>query len=186
MNRTIVLAMRVLACALLAEVCSAADLSGNYIAQVTRGTAAAQFARVNLNVQGTRVSGLWGQYSVEGTVTGTKVTLKLAEKNGKSAGELSGSVTGDVLAGDGNMAPTAGNGLSGRASAMLRSTVLLAWFSSEIAASMRSGVAAITFTGILSRAPSFCLSEMARQTLSAASLLAGESSRWASTNSHSE
>jgi len=83
------------------------------------------------------------------------------------------------------MAPTAGSGLSGRASTTLRSTALLAWFSSEIAASIRSGVAEMTFTGIFRREPSFCLSAIVCHTFSAATLLASESSRWESTNSHS-
>ncbi len=108
MNRAIIFATRVLVCALLTQVCSAADLSGSYIAQVTRGTAAPQFARVTLKVTGTKVSGSWGPYAIDGTMTGTKIALKLAE-NGQSSGELSGAVSGDGLAGDGTMAPAAGN-----------------------------------------------------------------------------
>ena len=47
----------------------------------------------------------------------------------------------------------------------------------------RSGAAEITFTKILSRAsPPFCLSTIAFHTFSAASLLAGEASRWARMN----
>src|ERR1022692_4250562 len=104
MNRTIVFTMRVLVCALLlAQVCSAADLSGSYIAQVTRGTAAPQFARVTLKVDGAKVSGSWGSFTIDGTVTGSKITLKLATGS-TSAGELTGSVVADGLAGEGSMA----------------------------------------------------------------------------------
>lgn len=116
MNGTISFGMRLLVCALLAPLCQAADLSGNYIAQMTRGTAAPQYTRVNLKVEGTRVSGLWGDYVISGTLSGTRLQLQLAEKDGKSAGQLSGSVNGEALSGDGNMMPPAGNrgGFGGR------------------------------------------------------------------------
>ena len=82
--------------------------------------------------------------------------------------------------------PGDGSGDSGRASTMSRSAVPLCWFSSVIAALRRSGVAEMTFTEILRRAsPPLCLSTIAFHTFSAASLLAGEASRWARMNSQS-
>ena len=108
LNRTIVLGMRVLVCAMLVQVCSAAELSGNYIAQVVRGTAAPQFARVMLKVDGAKVNGAWGDFAIDGTMTGSKVDLKLARKDGTSAGQLTGTVTGDTLEGEGTLAAAAG------------------------------------------------------------------------------
>ena len=46
MHRTVRFGIRILLFVLLAEVCNAAEPSGNYIAQLTRGTAAPQYARV--------------------------------------------------------------------------------------------------------------------------------------------
>src|SRR5258708_7208222 len=70
--------------------------------------------------------------------------------------------------------------------AICRSAILVACASSVMAASMTSGVAAITFTGILSRVPPpCCLSVIAFQTLSAAALLADVASRWRKTSGQS-
>ena len=50
MNRGFVIGACALISALFVQVCSAADLSGNYIAQVNRGTAAPQYARVEISL----------------------------------------------------------------------------------------------------------------------------------------
>ena len=55
-----------------AGVCRAADLSGNYIAQITRGTSVPQYARVTLKVEAGKVSGSWGEYAIDGTTSGAK------------------------------------------------------------------------------------------------------------------
>jgi amidase len=102
MNRTVAFGIRVLVCVLAAQVCNAADLSGKYIAEVTRGTAT-QFARVTLKVEGSKVSGSWGDFVIDGTAAGTKVDLRLTQKDGRSAGTLSGVVAGDALSGSGSM-----------------------------------------------------------------------------------
>src|SRR5215472_16269124 len=95
MKRRMVVAISVLGCVLLlAQVASAAEVSGNYIAQVNRGTAAPQYAWVSLKADGNKLTGVWGDYVVDGTVTGTRVQIRLAEKAGKPAGELSGAASG--------------------------------------------------------------------------------------------
>src|SRR5437016_1314365 len=109
MHRTVRFGIRILLFVLLAEVCNAAEPSGNYIAQLTRGTAAPQYARVNLTVAGARVSGSWNEYSIDGIITGTRIDLKLTQKDGRSAGQLSGEASGDDFAGQGSMLPPAGN-----------------------------------------------------------------------------
>jgi amidase len=110
MNRSVVFAVGVLTCLLAAGICSAAELSGNYIAEITRGTAAPQYARVALKVEGTRISGSWGQYLITGTISGTSIDLKLADSGGRSAGEVSGAVSGDGFAGQGKLAGNRGRG----------------------------------------------------------------------------
>jgi acetamidase/formamidase len=109
MKRTITLGMLVLMCALLELVGSAADLSGSYIAQLTGGAAAPQYARVTLKLNGTRISGSWGPFILDGALNGTRIELKLAESSGKSAGELSGAVSGDGFTGEGRIAPAGPN-----------------------------------------------------------------------------
>src|SRR5262249_8373373 len=71
--------------------------------------------------------------------------------------------------------PAAGALVTGFSSSTWMSALLAAWFSSVIAASMVSVVAETIFTGISSLAsPFFSIVRMDCQTLSAASLLAGE------------
>jgi acetamidase/formamidase len=102
MNRIVMLGT--LIGALLVQVCGAADLSGSYIAEVTRGTAAPQYAHVTLKLDGAKVTGVWGDYEIDGTMTGTKLTLRLAAKDGRSAGELAGAVSANGASGTGNLA----------------------------------------------------------------------------------
>jgi amidase len=108
MNRSMMFAAGVLACVLATRGYGAAELSGNYIAEITRGTAAPQYARVYLKVEGARISGAWGQYAITGTLSGTNIDLKLADSGGTSAGEVSGAVSGDGFTGQGKLR-TGGN-----------------------------------------------------------------------------
>ena len=57
MKRTVTFAVQLLSCVLFSKLCAAADLSGNYIAEISRGTPAAQYARVALML---RAGGLVG------------------------------------------------------------------------------------------------------------------------------
>jgi amidase len=99
---------------LMARTALAADISGNYIAQVTTSpTAEKQYARVMLKVDGTTVSGTWGDRKLTGTLTGAALMLTLTEAAGGSAGALKGTVSGAALSGDGTLAPATGRGPGG-------------------------------------------------------------------------
>jgi amidase len=102
---------------LMARVSSAADLSGSYIAQITTSpTAEPQFARVSIKVDDTAISGMWGDYKINGTLAGPRLTLSLTDAESKPAGSLTGTVSGTSLSGDGSLVPArgrAGAGLGG-------------------------------------------------------------------------
>jgi acetamidase/formamidase len=115
MKRGFVIGACALISAFFVQICSAADLSGNYIAQVNRGTAAPQYARVALKVEGAKISGTWGAYVLEGSLNGSKMQLKLSDNGGRNAGALSGSLSGESFSGDGNLLPGQGNGFGGGA-----------------------------------------------------------------------
>ncbi|MEP6783493.1 MAG: hypothetical protein ABI983_07465, partial [Acidobacteriota bacterium] len=69
----------------------AAGLSGNYIAEFTTGaTAEKQYARVSVKVDGTGVSGVWGDRAISGSLTGTRLEISLSDASGP-AGTLTGS-----------------------------------------------------------------------------------------------
>jgi amidase len=94
---------------LLARASAAADISGNYIAQITTTpTAEPQFARVSLKSDGATVSGVWGDYNISGAVAGTKLSLALTDSQGKAVGTLAGAVSGTSLSGDGTLVPAPG------------------------------------------------------------------------------
>ena len=73
MTRTLTAAVL---CTLLcfASTSFAAGLSGAYIAEFTTGpTAEKQYARVSMKTDGTTVIGTWGERTVSGTVSGSRV-----------------------------------------------------------------------------------------------------------------
>ena len=99
------------AAALVSRPSLAADLSGNYIAQVsTTPTAEPQYARVALKVDGKSVSGVWGEYKISGDASDSKLKLTLTDSNGKPAGILTGSAGGSTLAGEGTLLPPPARG----------------------------------------------------------------------------
>jgi acetamidase/formamidase len=84
------------------RLCAAADLSGNWIAQIaTQGEP--QYTRVSLKADGTKLSGTWGESKLEGTLTGTALEIKLTDAEGKPAGVLTGTLTGETFAGTGTI-----------------------------------------------------------------------------------
>jgi acetamidase/formamidase len=101
---------------LAAHVAGAAGLAGDYIAQV-KGlpTTEPDYAHVSLVVEGTRISGRWGDRAVSGTVSGKAVTLVVAEAGGAAAGTLQGRIDGATLGGSGSMARRPVAGMGGRA-----------------------------------------------------------------------
>lgn len=103
-------ALVVCAAVLMARTSSAADLSGNYIARtLTAPTAEPQFARVTLKISGTSVSGVWGDRTISGSLTGAKFDITLSDATGP-AGVLTGTVSGTTLSGNGTFKPRPGGG----------------------------------------------------------------------------
>jgi len=114
-----------LLCALLlgTRTALAAELSGNYIAEMTAGpTAEKVYARVTIKVDGTIVSGLWGDRTITGSLKGTRLELTLSDATGP-AGTVTGSVNGTAAAGSGMLKPFAGRGGAGGAPAAITWTL---------------------------------------------------------------
>jgi amidase len=102
----------VLLCAalLVARVTFAAGLAGTYVAEMTTApTAEKQYARVTLKVDGTAVSGVWGDRAISGSLNGAKLELSLSDAAGH-AGTLTGTVSGSSVSGAGTVKPLAGRG----------------------------------------------------------------------------
>lgn len=93
-------------------VCYAADVSGNWIAQID-AQAEPQYARVSLQVTGSSASGLWGQSKINGTLTADKLDIKLTATDGSSVGTVSGTFKGETFSGSGTVRATGGRGGGG-------------------------------------------------------------------------
>jgi amidase len=85
-----------------ARLCMAADISGDWIAEVLAKGADPQYARVNLQVTGSTLTGSWNQFKLEGAVTGDSVSISLL-RNGTVAGKLTGTASTGAVSGDGQM-----------------------------------------------------------------------------------
>ena len=64
--------------------CMAADLSGNWIAQIPTQFEP-QYARVSLQVNGATVTGMWGDSKINGSLTADKLDFKLTSATGNPA-----------------------------------------------------------------------------------------------------
>jgi acetamidase/formamidase len=98
----------IIASAILAPLCRAADLAGEWVGQITGpfdSQSTAQYNHVTLKVDGARLEGMWGNYHLTGSATGADLTFSLVDNDGKPAGELSGKLTGEGLSGVGNLIP---------------------------------------------------------------------------------
>ncbi|MGH9558325.1 MAG: acetamidase/formamidase family protein, partial [Bryobacteraceae bacterium] len=82
----------------------AADLSGNWIAQVTR-LGESRYARVTLRGEGSNLTGTWGQSKIQGTIDGDRVKFSL---DGRQAGTFIGAIDGAELSGTGEIQARAG------------------------------------------------------------------------------
>ncbi len=80
----------------------AADLSGNWMAQITR-FGQAQYARVALRIDGTKLAGTWNEWKLEGEVTGNHMAFSLHRPDGKLSGTFTGEIKAGELSGDGKM-----------------------------------------------------------------------------------
>jgi amidase len=94
----------------LSKVCTAADLSGKWVATISTQREP-DYAHVTLAESDGELSGTWGELKLSGTVTGDKVELSLIGDSGDSAGSLAGTLNGDAISGTGTLsAPRGGRG----------------------------------------------------------------------------
>jgi len=83
--------------------CFAAGITGDWIAEISAKGAETQYARVQLQQQGTSLTGDWNQMKVEGSIAGDRVTLSL-KRSGTATGTLTGVSTDAKISGEGQMA----------------------------------------------------------------------------------
>jgi acetamidase/formamidase len=113
--KTLTFTFLILAAAGLDTPLRAADISGNWISEITTGFGESQYARVALHAEGGKLGGSWGAWKVDGAISGSKVTISLSTPEGRPEGTLSGAMAGADLAGEGSVAVQRGGG--GRAAA---------------------------------------------------------------------
>ncbi|HTA42690.1 MAG TPA: acetamidase/formamidase family protein [Bryobacteraceae bacterium] len=94
---------------LAGQICSAADISGAWVAEVT-SFGEPQYARVALQTAGSKVAGSWGEWKVEGTINGSQVSFSIADPDGRPLGSLNGAPSGAGFTGGGNLAAQRRNG----------------------------------------------------------------------------
>jgi len=87
--------------------CAAADLSGNWIAEVSR-YGQPQYWRVSLEDQGGKLTGIWNASRISGKVTGETIQFSVIEPDGRAGGSFTGSVTPEGIAGKGTLAARGG------------------------------------------------------------------------------
>ena len=86
----------------LGHSCFAADLTGNWIAEiVTAGEP--QYARVNLSAEGGKLSGKWGESTITGSVSQEIIELVLTDPQGKQIGSLTGHRDDEKIVGTGTL-----------------------------------------------------------------------------------
>ena len=88
----------------------AADISGNWISEISTGFGESQYARVALRADGGKLSGSWGVLKIEGVISGSKLSIFLSQADGRSAGALSGTIGGPDLSGEGTFSVQRGGG----------------------------------------------------------------------------
>jgi len=92
----------------LPRLCAAVEISGEWVGQLTGpfdSQYTAQYNHVMLKADGAKLSGMWGTYTLAGTLTGAKVEIALTDASGKPAGTLSGTVAGEGVSGTGSVVP---------------------------------------------------------------------------------
>jgi len=86
----------------MAPAMAAADVSGDWIAQIA-AQGEPQYTRVSLKVDGTAVSGMWGESRIDGTLTSAKLDIRLIDAENNPAGTLAGTLTGETFTGTGSI-----------------------------------------------------------------------------------
>jgi amidase len=94
-----------------ARICMAAGISGNWIATIAAGQGEPQYTRVSLTLDGDKVSGMWGESKIDGTLADGKLSLALADAQGAPVGNLDARISGDTITGSGTLS----GGRGGRA-----------------------------------------------------------------------
>jgi amidase len=116
--------------ALVSTPASAAGPAGQYIAEVkTTATAEPQYARVTLEVSGTSVSGVWGDWRIAGSLRDARIELTLTGDTA-TAGTLTGTVGDRTITGSGTLPPSgrgAGGGGRGGAADPQQSPQAMTW-----------------------------------------------------------
>ena len=85
-----------------ASLSPAADIQGDWTAEVSVKGAEPQYARVKLRMEGNSITGAWNQLTVTGSASGAHLNLML-QRNGVSAGTLSATSDGAGFSGEGHM-----------------------------------------------------------------------------------
>jgi amidase len=93
----------------IARYCTAADIAGEWIAEVKRKLADPQYARVQLTVTKGEINGTWDQMRAKGVLSGDRVQLVLT-RDGTSPSTLNGIISEGVCSGEGQMSVTGGAG----------------------------------------------------------------------------
>src|SRR5438094_9906505 len=76
----------------------AADLSGDW-EFAAKSLGETNFARVNLKVEGNKITGRLNELKLEGTVKGDEITFKAKRPNGDHFGDFTGKAKGNELEG---------------------------------------------------------------------------------------
>jgi len=94
------------------NLCSAADFSGDWVAEVSARGVESQYARVHIGITGATLAGTWNQSQLEGSASGEHVSLMLT-RSGSRIAILTGAASGNSLLGEGQMM-TGGRGGGGQ------------------------------------------------------------------------
>lgn len=80
----------------------AADIQGDWIAEVSAKGTEPQYARVRLHTEGSSIAGTWNDLKVTGSANGDRWSLSL-ERNGAPVGTLEARANGGGFSGEGKM-----------------------------------------------------------------------------------
>src|SRR5882672_8530387 len=81
----------------------AADISGDWIAQVSGNFGDPQYFRATLRTDGAKLDGSWNDGSLEGSITGTSLEFSIRQPGGHALGTFKGSLHSADLSGEGVM-----------------------------------------------------------------------------------
>jgi acetamidase/formamidase len=114
----------------ITRLCVAADLTGDWVGQLSGpfdSQYTAQYNHVDLKASGTKLNGMWGAYTLAGTMTGAKVDISLTDASGKPMGTLTGEMSGDGFSGTGSVVPARRLGGGGGGMGMVQPPTEVTW-----------------------------------------------------------